>query len=182
MVIITNFQPPKDIDDLKDRLYNRNGFTNLEILLTDATFSGKTEWTVDKDCQIGDTVLFMCAKTAKDHIGHVCAEAKRLNNDELIKFAEEEREKYNKYAGNIIAVGVLESLPFQSETVFLYQGWKSPWYGKVGDLRLFKHPISIDDFRDFIKISRTGSITKLSNEQWERLKEIIFIKSNVMRL
>ena len=102
MVIITNFQSPKEIEDLKDRLYYRDGYTSLEILLTDATLSGKTEWTVDRDCQVGDTVLFMCAKTAKDHIAHVCAEAKRFNDDVLIKFAEEEREIYNKLSARMI--------------------------------------------------------------------------------
>lgn len=181
MAIITNFQPPKELDDLKDRLYNRDGYTSLEILLTDATISGKTEWTVDKDCQVGDIILFMCAKTAKDHIAHVCAEAKRLNDDELINFAEEEREKYNKYAGSIIAIGVLAGVPFQDVSEFPYQGWKSPWYGKVGDLKLLENPISIDEFRGFIKISRTGSITKLTSEQWEHLKQIILYK-NAVRL
>ena len=182
MVIITNFQSPKEIEDLKDRLYYRDGYTSLEILLTDATLSGKTEWTVDRDCQVGDTVLFMCAKTAKDHIAHVCAEAKRFNDDMLIKFAEEEREIYNKYAGKILAIGVLEGIPFQDVSEFPYQGWKSPWYGKVGDLRLLEHPISIDEFRDFIKISRTGSITKLTSEKWEHLAQIILDKNNAMRL
>lgn len=182
MVIITNFQPQKDIDDLRDRLYNSDGYTNLEILLTSASFSGETEWTVDKNCQVGDVILFMCAKTAKDHIGHVCAEAKRLDDDELIDFAEKEREKYNQYAGNIIAIGILSDTPFQSVSSFPYQGWRSPWYGKVSDLKLFAHPISIDNFRDFIKISRTGSITKLTDEQWKRLKQIILNTGNVMRL
>lgn len=182
MVIITNFQPPKEIDDLIDRLYNSNGYTNLEILLTDATYTGETEWTVDKDCKVGDTVLFMCAKTAKDHIGHVCAEAKRINDEEIINFAEEEREKYNKVSGYLLAIGVLEEPPFQSTSEFPYQGWQSPWYGKVGDLKLFDSPISIDSFRDFIKISRTGSITKLTNEQWIQLKQVIIENGNIIRL
>ncbi|MCQ2449571.1 MAG: hypothetical protein MJ132_05215 [Clostridia bacterium] len=182
MVIITNFQPPKEIEDLADRLYNNNGYTSLEILLTDAIDTSKTEWTVDKECKVGDTVLFMCAKTAKDHIAHVCAEAKKLNDNELINFAEEERKKYNSYAGHLLAVGMLEDLPFQDVSDFPYQGWKSPWYGKICDLKLFDHPVSIDDFRDFINISRTGSITKLTNEQWSQLKQVILNNGNIIRL
>lgn len=182
MVIITNFQPPKEIEDLEDRFYNSNGYTNLDILLTDANCTGETEWTVDKDCKVGDTVLFMCAKTAKDHIGHVCAEAKRLGDDELIEFAEEEREKYSKVSGYLLAIGILEEPPFQSASEFPYQSWRSPWYGKVGDLKLFENPIYIGDFRDFIIISRTGSITKLTDDQWSQLKRVILEKGNSIRI
>lgn len=180
MVIINNFQSPKDLLDLEDRYYNNGGFTNIEILFTDATSTNETEWTVDKDCEVGDTILFMCAKTAKDHIAHVCVEAKKTNDKELIDFAEEEREKYNKYSGSILAIGTLKEPPFIAESDFEYQCWRTPWYGKICDLRLLDNPVSIDKYRSFIQISRTGSITKLTNEQWEQLRQIIIKEGNTI--
>lgn len=182
MVIISNFQAPKDIKDLEDRFYNGNGYTSLELLLEDAFETGSTEWTVDRNCNIGDIVLFMCAKTAKDHIGHVCAQARKCGNEDLIRFAEEERQKYKIYSGCILGIGILIGKPFVSFSEYEYQGWKSPWYGKISDLVIFDFLINIDEFRDFIKISRTGSITKLTEEQWECLKELILEKGNKLSI
>ncbi len=59
---ITNFQSPVEMQDLEDR-FRRGGISNLNMLLHWRQFQ-PLEWTVDKQAVVGDTVLFMCAKTA----------------------------------------------------------------------------------------------------------------------
>jgi hypothetical protein len=178
MVIITNFQAPKEIEDLIYRYENNDKLTSLDILIHVVLNEGETEWTVSKDSMPGDIVLFMCAKTSIDHISRLFNEAKRLGNEDFTIYAEEQREAYRKYAGKILAIGRLEGIPFYSESDYPYQGWKSPWYGKIVDLIWLENAISIDKFRDFIKISRTGAITKLNNDQWQILSEIIVKHGN----
>ena len=63
---ITNFQSPVEMQDLEDR-FRRGGISNLNMLLHWRQFQ-PLEWTVDKQAVVGDTVLFMCAKTSVDHI------------------------------------------------------------------------------------------------------------------
>ena len=47
--------------------------------------------------------------------------------------------------------------------------WRSVYYAPIDSISLIEPPIHIDEFRDFISISRTGAITKLTNEQVEML-------------
>lgn len=60
-----------------------------------------------------------------------------------------------------------------SDAGYAFPGWRSPWYGNVQQRILLDHPISIDAFRDFIYISRTGAITELSEDQWMELRRRI---------
>ena len=170
--IIINFQSPVEREDLIDR-YKRDQLTNIDHILNfESTLK---EWTVDKNSKVGDAVFFMCAKTSKEHMGHVCAEVKRCDDpSEIIDFAEAKRELYKKYAGNIVAVGVIEEDPFQTEdSGYACQHWRNPWYAKIGKFQLLSTPIHISEYCDYITVSRTGSITRLTNEQEDTLKKQI---------
>lgn len=167
---ITNFQSPVGIDDLVERF--EVGQSNIDILFASA-IDGWTEWTVAKDAEIGDTVFFMCAKTSKDHIRAGVNEAKRLGNRDLILFAEEQKEKYYRYHGKILAIGKVVDQPRQDVSEFEYQYWRSPWYARIEQIEILEKPVDISDFRDFITVSRTGAITKLTVEQEEKLLQLI---------
>lgn len=173
---ITNFQSPKELDELIER-YELNGLTNLDLLLqykdADPDERIVEEWTTWKDSRPGDIALFMCAKTSKDHMGHVCAEARRLGDKSIIDYSEKERELYKQYAGKIVAVGVVNGEPFQDVSIYEFQSWKSPWYASISSIELLDTPISIDDFRSFITVSRTGAITVLTEEQKTQLLAIV---------
>lgn len=174
--LITNFQSPVELRDLVDR-YEKDGMTNIDhIFHYEDTFG---EWTVDKNSQVGDIVFFMCAKTSKEHMGHVCAEARRQGcTDQIIAFAEAERSLYKRYAGYIVAVGVIESEPFQEEDAgYAFPYWRSPWYAKIGNFELLNIPLHISEYRDYITVSRTGAITRLTKEQEEILKNQIQTKN-----
>ena len=171
MSFITNFQAPVELEELVER-FNIDRQTNLDKLIHDIPTA--TEWTVAKDAQIGDTVFFLCAKTAVDHMGHVRKQAVKDGNRNLVEFAEAQYAMYRKYAGKILAIGTVAETPFQSDdSGYQYAHWRSPWYAVINNMILLKNPISIDSFRDFIKVSRTGAITKLNREQERQLLQII---------
>ena len=168
---IINFQSPKELIDLIDR-FTSDGLTNIDhILHFDDTLM---EWTVDKNCSVGDEVYFMCAKTSKDHMRRVLSEARLLGDNDIIAFAEEKLMLYKEYAGKIVATGSVIDEPFQTDNSgYEFPAWRNPWYAKIGSFILLDNPVGIDDFRSFITVSRTGSITRLTKEQTEKLKGLI---------
>lgn len=174
MAFITNFQSPTELDDLIER-FQWDGLTNLDLILRASEELG--EWTVDKDCFVGETVFFMCAKTSADHMGHVCAEARSNGSPRLISFAEEERMLYKRFAGTIMAIGKVAAEPFMADSGYEHAHWKSPWYAQIGDFHRLPVPIHIDSFRDFITVSRTGAITKLDIDQTNRLLELVLFNN-----
>ena len=167
---ITNFQSPVELEDLIDR-YETDRMTNIDHFFSEAT---TLDWTVKKDAQINDIVVFMCAKTSKDHMGHVCAQCKEIGNQKLLIYAEQERQLYKKYAGMIVGLGIIQELPYQTfDSGYQYSYWKSPWYAKISNITRLKNPLPIDEFRDFIYISRTGAITNLTRDQYRQLFKLI---------
>ena len=51
--------------------------------------------------------------------------------------------------------------------------WRSPWYARIDNIHVLDAPVSIDQFRDFIKVSRTGAITKLTPKQEALLQNLV---------
>ena len=171
MAFITNFQGPVEIEDLIER-FKIDGLTNLDKIYFNKP--DETEWTVDKDALIGDTVFFMCAKTSVDHMGHVRAQAKKTDDKKLNEYAEKQYQNYRQFAGTIVAIGTVADLPFQEDDPgYHYAHWKSPWYAAIRNVIQLQNPVSIDSFRDFITVSRTGAITRLTAEQENKLLAII---------
>ena len=171
---ITNSQSPVELDDLIDR-FKSGGITNLDMILDREQYAS-VEWTVDKNASIGDTVYFMCAKTSADHMGHLCALLRKLEDAdaELLAYAEAQRKLYREKAGQIIAVGRVVNEPFFTcDSGWNSPYWRSPWYARIDNIQVLDRSISIAEFRSFIQVSRTGAITKLTKEQNEALQELI---------
>lgn len=123
---ITNFQSPVEMQDLEDR-FRRGGISNLNMLLHWRQFQ-PLEWTVDKQAVVGDTVLFMCAKTSVDHIGRLYTQIRKAGQKDsaLGRFAAAQQALYKKYAGCIVAFGRVAKEPFQTEA----PGWDAPILAK----------------------------------------------------
>lgn len=170
---IINFQAPKGYDDLAYYFANYNG-TNIDFLFEDAK-TGVAEWTVDKTTGVGDSIFFMCAKTSVDHMRHVVVETRKYGNEQELSFSQNEFSLYKKYAGYIVATGNVIEEPYLE-----YEDGKT-WRAKIA-VNILDNPISIDAFRDFITISRTGSITKLNDEQYSKLLELISGKNEIEQL
>ena len=178
---ITNFQSPVEMQDLEDR-FRRGGISNLNMLLHWRQFQ-PLEWTVDKQAVVGDTVLFMCAKTSVDHIGRLYTQIRKAGQKDsaLGRFAAAQQALYKKYAGCIVAFGRVAKEPFQTEAPgWDAPYWRSPWYAEIDHILLLDMPIHISQFRDFITVSRTGAITRLNTEQWAKLRTLIANMSSVL--
>ena len=160
--------------DLEDR-FQRGGISNINMILSREQFP-TLEWTVDKNAAVDDTVFFLCARTSIDHIRHLCVQLRKAGreNTSLGVFAAQQRDLYQKYAGFLVATGRVAQEPFQTEVSgWEAPHWRSPWYAKIDRIRLLNTPIHISQFRDFITVSRTGAITKLTDAQLHTLTRMI---------
>ena len=169
---ITNFQSPVDLEELKE-FWQMGIGSNLDILLND--YQDGTEWSVPSDAEVGDTVFFMCAKTSVDsrHMARVRKQAMQAGDAELIRIAEEQYSLHKRYAGKILAVGILTDDPYEE----LSAGGRSSWFAEIDQINLLANPVDISEFNSFIMVSRTGAITKLSDSQYASLVELIEIKN-----
>ena len=105
----------------------------------------------------------MCAKEARNNLGMATSHIPSNYGADFVAFVNDQKDLYKKYSGHILGYGVVASIPE------LDDGW---WMSDIANLCQFSKTISIDEFRSFISISRTGSITVLDDGQWERLKWI----------
>ena len=169
---ITNFQSPVDLEELKQFQQMGTG-SNLEILLNEC--QDGTDWSVPSDAKVGDTVFFMCAKTSVDsrHMAGVKRQAMETGDAELIRIAEEQYSLHKRYAGTILAVGIVADDPYEEQSF----GGRAPWFAAIDQIVLLANPVDISEFKSFIMVSRTGAITKLSDSQYASLVELIDIKN-----
>ena len=167
---ITNFTSPTDIEDLK-YFFHEQGGTNLDVLIDE--YKEGTEWSVHSGATIGNIVFFMCAKTSWDtrHVGGLRKIAREEGDPALIRFAEDQYKKYKKYAGKILAVGQITDNPYEISPQ--YYGQRSQWFARIDNIVLFAKPVDISQFNDFVMVSRTNAITKLTPEQTGSLMKII---------
>ncbi|MBO4893792.1 MAG: HNH endonuclease [Clostridia bacterium] len=115
----------------------------------------------------------MCAKHAKDNFGMATSHIPDNYNPEFCSFVEQQKKLYKQYSGCLLGFGIVSSIPE-------YDDIEKRWYSNIEQLRMFKSPIFIDDFKSFIIINRTNSITYLNDNQWEQLKWLIHQKNPVL--
>ena len=171
---VTNIAFPKNLYEVLHYLYE-DGCFDVEKVLVEKY----TEWTAPKDCCIGEDVYFMFSKTSIDTIRRLKCELKNISEDdelyetkELLAVGLNRGEMlYKEYGGCIFAKGVVSGEVFvDSFAVENDLHRKSRYFAPIDDMMVFDKPIHISDFRDFITISRTGAITKLTPEQNQQLK------------
>lgn len=164
MVYIANFTISRDLSDVE--YYFDNGEkSNINLILEDFV-SGSTNWSCPHKARPGDTVIFMCAKTARNNIGLATSHIPPYYSQRFQNFVNQQKKLYQKYSGHILGYGIVSSTP-------QYDADSNRWYSDVNQLRQFPVPISIDEFRSFISVSTTSSITYLKPEQWERIKWLV---------
>lgn len=171
---ITNIAFPKSLEEVAYYLFQVGCFDVEQILV-----EKETEWTVPKECSINDTVYFMFSKTSIDTIKFLKKQLKNISeNDEfyeikvpLMAALHRGELLYREFGGSIFAVGIVSGDVIEdsfAEDNNLH--WRSRYYAPINNIVCLKRPIHIKDFRDFIFVSRTGAITKLSKAQEEKLK------------
>lgn len=161
MIYILNFNNSKDLHEIKYMFEKYKG-TNIDDLLQSFK-TGRTVWSVPQKAQLGDIVVFMCAKTARNNLGLATSHIPSNYSEAFRLFVEQQKALYKKYSGNLLGIGTVTSAPEHDQV-------SNRWFSDIGQLRQFKNPIHIDDFRSFISISKTNSVTKLNESQWKRLQ------------
>ena len=105
----------------------------------------------------------MCAKSARNNLGMATSHIPSDYSNEFHAFVDQQKTLYKKYSGFLLGCGEIASFPE-------YVNGLNWWMARISPLRSFGNPIYIDDFRSFITISRTNSITELDDNDWERLR------------
>ena len=162
MIFIANFNNSRELSDVYT-LFEKNNGTNINILI-DGFATGVTNWSVPKGAAPGDVIVFMCAKEARHNLGMATSHIPETYSDSFRTFVDRQKALYKRYSGHILGCGTVASIPV------LDGNW---WMADVIQLKSFPVPIHIDDFKSFISISKTNSITYLKDEQWERLKWLV---------
>lgn len=169
---ITNISFPKSLDEVLYFIDVRGHFDVEEVLE-----ESYVEWTAPKDARIGERVFFMHSKTSIDTIRSLKKQRKEMEadidsnaNKALIEALDKAEKLYQLIGGCVFAQGRVCG-EIIVDNVARNDGlhWRSVYYAPIGDISVIEPPINISEFRDFIKISRTGAITKLDEGQEEKL-------------
>ncbi len=164
MIYIANFTISRELSDI-EYYFDDGEKTNIDYILDDFG-SGFTNWSCPQKAQFGDIVIFMCAKTARNNLGLATSHIPAHYSQRFRDFVDQQKNLYKKYSGYILGYGTVASAPtFDIDS--------NRWYADIDHLQQFPFPLYIDEFRSFISISNTSSITYLKSEQWERLKWLV---------
>ena len=169
MVFILNFNNSRNLSDIKE-LFDKYHGTNINFLLDDFAL-GRTRWSVPKEAVPGDIAIFMCAKEARHNLGMATSHIPADCSAEFYAFVNNQKALYKRYSGHLLGYGIVSSIPKSDD------GW---WMSDIGQLTPFNNTIFIDEFRSFISISKTNSVTYISDNQWDRLKWIINQKNPML--
>ena len=188
---ITNIAFPTSLDEVEFFMASEEGQYNVEDVLgaeQDKGFLGG--WTAPAWAKRDDICFFMHSKTAIQKIRPLETEIR--TNKALYSEAEIEnfthwlnwgRTLYSKYGGKIFAIGRVENDTIRDDeavsTDLPALHWKSRIYADIADVFILENPIDISEFRDFLLVSRGGTITPVFGEAFEQLKTLVVSKNLV---
>lgn len=177
---ISNIAFPKSLEELKERYIDSMGQFDIESVLNDEA----GDWTVPSWAKIGDIVFFMHAKYAFSTISALNTELKKRKDIydpdtflEIRDWLDRGRKLHKSYGGKIFAIGRVISPPETYDDDDSLAHWKSRIYAMISRAWCLKVPIDISEFREFITVSRAGSITPAYGSDFERLREVILQKN-----
>jgi hypothetical protein len=174
---ITTISFPNTIEALRAMVVSNQplgaGATDLETLLNFKPNHGAW-WTTPRWITTGDVLWFYHTLSAKAKIARLRKQIKRAETDaDLIAVLDRAAKLAEQYAGTIFAcaevAGPTEYVKAEGE---IYH-FKNPMFAPLARVICFKHPLSATRFEHVIKINRQGTITAVSGESFDRLKELI---------
>ena len=140
----------------------------------------KVWWTLPKYARANDVVFFMHAYSAYQTIKDLEKQLIDFKDisEKKIKLLQESldrgKELHKRYGGKIFAVGFVVEDPQEDDSLDPdKKHWRSHTYAGISDIWHLSLPIDISEFRDFLSISRFGSVTKVGPEQFEKLRDLI---------
>jgi len=179
---VVNHTFPNSLHEVLQEIECR-GFLTIELLLHEK----KVQWTVPRWCKSGDIAFFMFSKTSNARISSLVTEFNKTKENYSIRerrILEETllfgRDLYKKYGGCIFAFARVEgTIVNEKSDPDSTMHWRSPIYAPMGQLTLLERPISIEEFREFITISRQNTITPILGEAFDKLRDIIISCNDV---
>ncbi|EJN94878.1 hypothetical protein ACVRW7_07545 [Streptococcus ratti] len=175
---IANSSFPKTLEELLqiDEL-------NIELILSGEEF----EWTVPRWSKAGDIIFFMYSKTSINTIRRLRKQLNEVKDADV--FGVEEVTKlfllldkgeyyYSKFGASIFALGQVRGRLFRDDFSYINSfHWGSNIYSGIDNVKVLRNPIAIDDFREFIHISRQSGITPVLGMEFSELKNLICRKN-----
>lgn len=185
---ILNLAIPKTIEQVYSRATaddsSERGRFDIEGILYGDPCSG---WTAPKWAQVDDLVFFMLTRTS-------AYAARRLAKDWL-----EERDFYapeevnlieqmllkaqwlaDRYSGKIYAVGRIASEPEYALPVADLPHFRKRLFADVDEITLLEKPVDMEEFKSYISISRTGSITTIEESALAQLSDLLTSAGNCL--
>lgn len=183
---VTNNTLPSDFEGFIQYVEYDLDFT-IETLIYN--HGAPEEWTAPKWCREDDIVFFMFATRAKKNLSRVRNQWRKQYRDtfdEEDKNAVEETLDYlgglcKELCGKIFAVGRVTGTPFfqRREENDWDTHWNSTIYAPISNIWQFDRPVDISEFREFLTISRVGTITPVMGSAFRQLKELIMEHNEV---
>ncbi len=184
---ISNNTFPSSISEAMDDL-RCDGYFNYEKILHE----DEVNWTSPKWAKPGDIVFFALAQSARSKITKLLTEIKNKKRGYLYEKLKRELERalkeYEKLGRNIFAIGqVCEPTEELSPDDPFYMTppeahWNNDKYSCIINIFQLKHPVSIDDYKDFVALNKFGGITKVTGDKFTRLQNLIIEKNKDMNL
>ena len=182
--LINNISFPKNIEGMFEYVTDNRLF-DVEKILSDRY----NEWSAPKWVQAGDIMLFFHAKTALATIRKL----KKEFNSKIMDYSENDRELlldgfdraeylYDLYGGKIFAIAKVVGSPsyFDRSDDGLYGAhFKGRVFAEIEIIHILNNPIHINEFSDFILVSRQSAITGVFGDTYTRIKELIMSKNDV---
>lgn len=135
------------------------------------------EFTAPKWIMRGDIVFFYHAATANTHNKRLRREVRNGNFEDaerLNKYLDYCDKLYGKYGGKIYAVGVISETPFyDSDSGWEHPHFKSRIFAPIENVVELHYPISLNQFKEFIPITRQQSVTPVFGNAFMKLKSMI---------
>lgn len=183
---VTNNTLPQDFDDFFQYLVLGYIYPVEQLIYNDGV---PEEWTAPKWCREDDVVFFMFATRAKTNLSRARTEYRQLYRDQFDEESQNAIEEtfdylydlHRKYGGKIFAIGRVSGASFYGGSVEDGRDvhWKSTIYAPVSDIYQLERPVDISEFRDFLTISRVGTITPVMGSAFHQLKTLIMRHNEV---
>jgi hypothetical protein len=173
---ITSITFPDNINDYEDGLLKSEEIygtkqNDIESLLHFDP-SRNEAWTAPKWLTSGDIMFFYLTKSFKIRALKLLQKAPRGLHDHIKRAYE----LANIYSGTIFACADILDSSFYD--VGLYPHFKSKVFAPLKYVTVFKNPIPLEDFNEYIKI-RNGAITPLFGEAFDDLVNAINAKNSL---
>jgi len=173
---ILNVGFPKNVHKLENMLSKNEPFEQqLDIeRIINYRVGDEVQWSSPKWLQEDDIVFFYHAKSASVTINRL-KKYEGLSTT-LRKALHKATSYYEHYGGKLFAVAKIAARPEYYDGDRGYHHFKGRIFAEIKDIEILTYPLQMDEFSDFIRVSRQSSITPVFGSEFDKL--LALIKSN----